>query len=167
MALAALAALAAAGCSGDGDADDEDGKGGDAAKGGKGPSASRTASPSPSPSVTAADGSDTGACADGDCEITVSKPVTFSFKGPDGKEKLSVTKVGPDEVDYTVKRSGGGTVKGGAGGPGSGCISALRPNGGGTSCGQVGKPPAKEDGAVLVQVASGKDGTAVINIISG
>lgn len=166
MVLAALTALAVAGCGGD-DGDGED----DAAPAGKSPSASRSASPSPSPSpspsVTAADGSDTGACADGDCEIAVSKPVTFSFKGPNGKEKLSVTKVGPDEVDYTVKRAGGGTVKGGSGGPGSGCVSALRSDGGGTSCGQVGSPPAKEDGAVLVQVASGADGTAVINIISG
>ncbi|AXK37017.1 hypothetical protein DVA86_01860 [Streptomyces armeniacus] len=160
--------MAAAGCGGS-DGDD----GGDGGSSGKGPSrtagaAEKSGGSSPSPSVTAADGSDTGACADGNCEVTVSKPVTFPFKAPGGRAELSVTKVGPNAVDYTVKRAGGGTVKGGASGTDSGCISALRSSGGGTSCGRVGSsPPAKQDGAVLLQVASGADGTAVVTLVSG
>src|SRR3954467_6654102 len=132
---AALAVLMVAGCSG---ADDADGAAASDGQTSKSPSAQATSEqPSVKPSVTAADGHDVGACADGDCEIAVSEPTTFRFKGPAGTATLSVTEVGPNKVEYTVK-SGSNQSKGGASGPGQGCITVLRANGGGNSCGGLG-----------------------------
>ncbi|MGW7350719.1 hypothetical protein [Streptomyces sp. NPDC054784] len=175
---AVLVVTTAAGCGGSGGGGDGDGEGRDG-KDGAAPSASRTADgatdpaapesarPGAEPSVTAADGDDTAACADGDCEIAVTRPVTFPFEGPAGRARLALTKVGADEVEYTVTGGGGGTVKGGAGGPGSGCVSVLRSGGAGTSCGGVGAVPEAEDGTVVLQVASGSDGTAVVTLVRG
>ncbi|MFB6556356.1 hypothetical protein [Streptomyces sp. NPDC056405] len=120
------------------------------------------------PSVSAADGRDLGACADGDCQVLVSEPVTVRFRGPSGAAAtLHVTKVGPNEVAYTVK-SGHGQSKGSARGPGQGCITVLRSNGSGNSCGGLGdgaRPSARPD-AVVIQAVTGEDGTAVLAIVS-
>ncbi|MER5993600.1 hypothetical protein [Streptomyces viridosporus] len=171
-ALTLLAAVTALGCGGP---DEQDGtfRGGD----GRVPQ-SRSASPSPKPpsagraaraepSVPAADGHDVGACADGNCEIAVSEPVTLRFGGPAGSVTLSVTGVGPNRIEYTVK-SGNGRSRAGVGGPGQGCLTVLRGNGSGTSCGPVGtRPPRAETGAVVVRAATGEDGTALLHVVSG
>ncbi|MFD7403796.1 hypothetical protein ACFV7R_14235 [Streptomyces sp. NPDC059866] len=170
-ALTTLTVLTAAGC-GSPDEDQPDS--------GRRESAAESHSPKPSgspadrtpsakPSVTAADGDDVGACADGNCEIAVSKPVTFRFKGPAGvgTATLSVTKVGPNEVEYTVK-SEKGQAKNGANGPGQACITVLRSNGSSNSCGglgDAGRPSAQPD-AVVIQAATGEDGTAILHVVS-
>ncbi|AWW37833.1 MULTISPECIES: hypothetical protein [Streptomyces] len=162
-ALTMAVALTATGCAGGTDADRTP-----AVK----PSPSATEpSPSagnPSPSVAAADGADTAACADGDCEIAVSEPVTFRFKGPKGMATLSVTKVGPNEIEYSVQ-SDNGRSKAGASGPGQGCLTVLRDNGSGNSCGGLGDSgrPSAEPGTVVIQAATGADGTAVLHVVTG
>ncbi|MDQ8705490.1 hypothetical protein RCO28_23760 [Streptomyces sp. LHD-70] len=122
--------------------------------------------PSPTPSLTAEDGHDIKACADADCEVLISEPVEVSFDGPGGKAALSVTEVGPDKVAYTVK-SANGRSRGSASGPGQGCLTVLRENGSGNSCGRVGTaaPEAQPD-AVVVQLAAGEDGTALLHLVS-
>ncbi|MFE5026023.1 hypothetical protein ACFRAO_22545 [Streptomyces sp. NPDC056656] len=131
---------------------------------------SKASSPRPSsaqPSMSAADGRDVGACADGNCEIAVTKPVTFRFKGPAGTATLSVTEVGPNKVEYTIK-SGNSQSKGGASGPGQSCITVLRSNGGGNSCsgqGDAARPSPQPD-AVVIQAVTSEKGTAILRIVS-
>lgn len=130
-------------------------------------SASTSTSASAKPSVSAADGRDAGACADGNCEIAVSEPVTVRFKGPAGPATLSVTEVGPNKVEYTVKSSGGRS-RSEASGPGQGCITVLRDHGSANSCGRLGKDrPAAQPNAVVIQMTAGEDGTAILHIVSG
>ncbi|WP_150112925.1 hypothetical protein [Streptomyces violaceusniger] len=169
LGLAVLTAVAVAGCGG---SDETDG----APSRDDQPSASRSAppskspsgapSPSAKPSVSAADGRDVAACADGNCEIAVSAPVTVRFTSPAGPATLTVTEVGPNKVEYTVK-SGNGRSQGGASGPGQGCITVLRDHGSSNSCGRVGTMrPAAQPGAVVIQMAAGEDGTAILHIVS-
>ncbi|MFH8661731.1 hypothetical protein [Streptomyces afghaniensis] len=165
--LAALIALtAAAGCGSD---SDEPAKASSSAPGER-PSKSdppKRPEPTPKPSVSAADGRDITACADGNCEIVVSEPVKIPFKGPRGPATLSVTEVGPNAIAYTVK-SGNGQSKGSASGPGQGCITVLRSNGSGNSCGGLGAAgrPSPQPDAVVIQAAGGEDGTAVLQLVS-
>ncbi|MFI6642703.1 hypothetical protein [Streptomyces sp. NPDC050504] len=108
------------------------------------------------------------ACADGDCEIAVSGPVTIRVDGPAGPATLSVTEVGPNRIEYTVE-SGGSRSDNGASGPGQGCLTVLRPHGSGTSCGALGDAarPDPRSGAVVIQVLAGEDGTAIVRVVSG
>ncbi|WP_411093025.1 hypothetical protein [Streptomyces sp. 049-1] len=131
------------------------------------PTHSHTAPKSPSPSPSAADGDDVVACTDGNCEITVTKPVTIRLEGPDGSPTtLSVTVVGPDKIEYEVK-SGNGRSKGGASGKGQGCLTVLRANGSGNSCGPLrGTRPAAQQDAVVIQATTGADGTATLHVVS-
>lgn len=164
--LAASAALAVAGCSGP---DETGGTSARTPQTSESPSAEPSAGrPSAKPSVSAADGRDVEACADGDCEIAVSKPVTFRFRGPAGPVTLSVTEVGPDRIQYTVT-SGDNHSEGGATGPGQGCVTVLRTHGGGNSCGALGNAarPSPRPDAVVIQAATGTDGTAIVHIVSG
>jgi len=163
--LAMLTTLAVAGCGG---------SGGDpgTTSGGPATASSRAVGTprSPSPSVTAADGTDAAACADGNCEIAVSKPVTIRFPSPDRPAKLSVTKVGRNEVAYKVILGTGanrGQTGGGASGEGSGCTAVLYSGGSSGSCGPVGEPPDKQADAVVLQLVSGADGTAILRLVSG
>lgn len=163
--LAALAPLAVVGC---GDSDDADDKSSSHRGTSKSPSTQASAGKrTAKPSVSAADGHDVGACADGDCEIAVSEKVTFRFKGPRGTATLTVTEVGPNKVAYTVK-SGSGRAKGGATGPGQGCVTVLRANGSGNSCGGLGDAtrPSPQPDAVVIQAATGEGGTATLHIVS-
>ncbi|MFG3317621.1 hypothetical protein ACGF3J_06195 [Streptomyces sp. NPDC048171] len=123
--------------------------------------------PSPSPSPSPSDGNDIAACTDGDCEITVTKPVTIRLAGPDGRPTtLSVTDVGPNKIEYEVK-SGNGRSKGGASGKGQGCLTVLRANGSGNSCGPLTdtRPAAQQD-AVVIQATTSADGTATLHVVS-
>ncbi|MFJ5113484.1 hypothetical protein ACIQAD_22915 [Streptomyces sp. NPDC088551] len=159
--LAALATVTVTGCGGSGEA-------GKAASPDGRTSKSPSAQPSSArPSVSTADGRDVGACADGNCEIAVTEPVTFRIKGPAGPATLSVTEVGPDTVAYVVT-SDNGESKGGATGPGQGCITVLRDNGSGNSCGGLGDAarPSPQPHAVVIQAATGEDGTAILHVVS-
>ncbi|MFM9371469.1 hypothetical protein [Streptomyces sp. Da 82-17] len=122
--------------------------------------------PSPSPALTAADGDDVAACADGDCEVVVSGPVVVRFDGPGGAATLSVTEVGRHKVAYSVK-SGAGRSQGSASGPGHGCLTVLRANGSGNSCGRLapGRPERRQD-AVVVQLTAAAGGSALLHIVS-
>ncbi|PSK89393.1 hypothetical protein CLV63_12629 [Murinocardiopsis flavida] len=129
------------------------------------PPPSPSSSPSPSPSVTAKDGTDTGACTDGSCEIAVSEPVAFDLELPDGSAKLAVTKVGENEVAYKVTKDNGET-KGGASGKGSGCTAFFTDGGSNSSCGPAGGPPSATADTVVLQLVSGADGTALLRLVS-
>ncbi|MDI3385170.1 hypothetical protein QIS99_02895 [Streptomyces sp. B-S-A8] len=166
-----LASVSLTACAGPAD----DGKGGDG-KGGApghsrsakpGPRPEPTPKPTPKPSFTAEDGHDIKACADADCEVVTSKPVKVSFDGPGGKTTLSVTEVGPNKVAYTVK-SANGQSRGSASGPGQGCITVLHANGSGNTCGRIdpSSPPDPQPDAVVVQLVSGADGTALLHLVS-
>ncbi|MHC3455595.1 hypothetical protein [Streptomyces prasinus] len=117
---------------------------------------------------SAADGRDPAACADGDCEITVSGPVTIRFDGPAGRTAVSVSEVGPDRIEYEVE-SGNGRSASGTEGRGHSCRTVLRAGGSNTSCGAIGDdgPAGARPGTVVVQVAPGEDGTALLRIVSG
>ncbi|MDQ0385616.1 hypothetical protein J2S54_002436 [Streptomyces sp. DSM 42143] len=120
----------------------------------------------PEPSVSAADGDDIRACADGNCEVAVTKPVTVRFQGPGGAVTLSVTEVGQNKIEYTVK-SGNGQAKGGTSGQGRGCVTAIRENGSGTSCGGAGRTrPSPQSDAVVIQASTGPDATALLHVVS-
>ncbi|MFF2503872.1 hypothetical protein ACFVTY_10920 [Streptomyces sp. NPDC058067] len=122
--------------------------------------------PSSAAARPAADGHDVSACADADCEIAVSQPLTVRFKGPGGPTTLSVTEVGPDKAEFTVK-GGNGRSRAGANGEGSGCVTVLSSNGSSTSCGGApGARPTAEPGTVVIQIATGQDGTAILQIAS-
>ncbi|MEU0926353.1 hypothetical protein [Streptomyces malaysiensis] len=174
LALAVLAAVAMAGCGGSDKEDGAPSHSGPASasrsaqsSGGSSGDAPASAPASAKPSVSAADGRDAAACANGNCEIAVSEPVTVRFKGPAGPATLSVTEVGPNKVEYTVQSSGGRS-QGEASGPGQGCITVLRDHGSANSCGRLGKDrPAAQPNAVVIQMTAGEDGTAILHIVSG
>ncbi|MFJ4329909.1 MULTISPECIES: hypothetical protein [unclassified Streptomyces] len=169
MALAALTALTTTACSSTHETDDEPPR-----TPRTHPTTSRPAaepaspSPSPSPTSAAADGTDPGACTDGNCEIAVTEPVTVRFQAPGdaGRATLSVTKVGPNEIEYEVK-SGNNRSSGGASGPGQGCVTYLRAHGSGNSCGTLAPTrPSPQPDAVVIQATTATDGTALLHIVS-
>ncbi|WP_240434493.1 hypothetical protein [Streptomyces sp. YIM 130001] len=164
--LSVLAAVSLVGCGGGQDeADRSDSPGSGKAKSSPAPA---TSSPpaEPSPSVTAADGDDLAACKDGNCEVTVADPAEIRFDGPDGQATLSVTKVERNRVEYRIK-SGNGKASGGAGGPGQGCITALRATGSGTTCGPTATDaPSAQPKAVVIQMTTGPTGTALLHLVS-
>ncbi|GGL70494.1 hypothetical protein GCM10010095_64020 [Streptomyces anthocyanicus] len=98
----------------------------------------------------------------------MTEPVTIHFRGPaDGsRTTLSVTTVGPNEIEYEVK-SGSNRSKGGASGPGQGCLTYLREHGSGNSCGTLDSTrPSPRPDAVVIQATTGADGTALLHIVS-
>ncbi|WP_055467409.1 hypothetical protein [Streptomyces ardesiacus] len=146
--LAALTALTTAACS---------------------PAHETTATPSAAlPSAAhSTDGTPVDTCTDGDCEITVTAPVTLVFPGPDGitRATLSVTEVAPNTIEYEVT-SGNNRSETGANGPGQGCLTYLRAHGSGNSCGALGPArPSPQPGAVVIQATTGTDGTALLHIV--
>ncbi|MGM9346754.1 hypothetical protein [Streptomyces salinarius] len=116
-----------------------------------GPTASHHPTPEPPP-PSAADGTDPDACTDGDCEITVTEPVTLHFPAPggSGRATLSVTEVGPNKIEYEVK-SRSNSSRGAATGPGQGCLTYLREHGSGNSCGTLDhtRPSPRPDTVVI------------------
>ncbi|MEV5438457.1 hypothetical protein AB0K80_20940 [Streptomyces sp. NPDC052682] len=93
--------------------------------------------------------------------------MSFRFASPRGPATLSVTEVGPNKVAYTVQ-TGSGQSRGGATGPGQGCVTVLRVNGSGNSCGPLGEAarPSPQPDAVVIQAATGQDGTAILHLVS-
>lgn len=98
----------------------------------------------------------------------MTEPVTIRFPAPGdaGRATLSVTKVAPNKIEYEVK-SGNNRSSGGAGGPGQGCLTYLRDRGSGNSCGSLAPTrPSAQPGAVVIQVTTRTDGTALLHIVS-
>ncbi|MBZ6079991.1 hypothetical protein KVH17_02990 [Streptomyces olivaceus] len=127
----------------------------------------RTTAPHPTAGSPAADGQDPDACTDGNCEITVTKPVTLHFPAPgDGRATLSVTEVGPNKIEYEVK-SANGQSKAGASGPGQGCLTYLRENGTGNSCGPLTTTrPTPQPDTVTIQTTTTPTGPGLLRIVS-
>ncbi len=70
-------------------------------------SAAPTTSAAPHPFPAAADGTNLRACADGDCEILVTGPVTIRLAKGLGMSSLDITAVSPAGVDFqSVSPSG-------------------------------------------------------------
>ncbi|MFC8310390.1 hypothetical protein ACFUMJ_07490 [Streptomyces olivaceus] len=128
------------------------------------PTAGSPESPAPAP---AADGQDPDACTDGNCEITVTKPVTLHFPAPGGgRATLSVTEVGRNKIEYEVK-SANGQSKAGASGPGQGCLTYLRENGTGNSCGPLTTThPTPQPDTVTIQTTTTPTGPGLLRIVS-
>ncbi|MGV9986563.1 hypothetical protein [Streptomyces olivaceus] len=124
-------------------------------------------SPEPPAPAPPADGQDPDACTDGNCEITVTKPVTLHFPAPgDGRATLSVTEVGPNKIEYEVK-SANGQSKAGASGPGQGCLTYLRENGTGNSCGPLTTTrPTPQPDTVTIQTTTTPTGPGLLRIVS-
>ncbi|MEV4753582.1 hypothetical protein AB0J86_00465 [Micromonospora sp. NPDC049559] len=139
------------------------------------PTPSPTVPPAPSP-VTAADGTNHRACADGTCEVAVSRPGTIRLGGRAGSgSTLVVREVLDDGLDFdlTLARGGGGsgTLKfkdscgtivrfdrSGGGGSGSFC----------NADGSVLPAPEPQAGVVALQVpGKTSDGAIVLRIVSG
>lgn len=154
-ALALLALLALTGCGG-----------GPERAAGESPTPRAPSSSPPSPTTTAADGRNTDACADADCEVTVSEPVAIAFQGPAGDAELSVTEVGPDRVHYEVT-AGEGRSSGGADGPGWGCYTVLGEDSSSNGCGPAAPAPDAAPGTVVLHLTTAPDGTATVRISSG
>ncbi|MFD5965121.1 hypothetical protein ACFW5W_02180 [Streptomyces sp. NPDC058783] len=132
-----------------------------------GPTASHPPTPEPPP-PSAADGTDPSACADGDCEIKVTEPVTLHFPAPggSGRATLSVTEVGPNKIEYEVK-SGNNSSRGAATGPGQGCLTYLREHGSGNSCGTLDHTrPSSRPATVVIQATTSTDGTTLLHVVS-
>lgn len=164
-AVAALLALAGTGCS-----DSDDGGGGNSGKnsgkdsGDAGPSASKTPAPAPS----ASDGTDIAACADGDCEIAVPEPVTVPLKVFDGPAEIAVTKVAKDAIGYRVTlgtKNNGTETSSEIKGENTACTATIHQGGSSGSCGPAGEPPSGERGAVVMRLATGEDGTAILRLV--
>ncbi|MBF8186025.1 hypothetical protein ITP53_09755 [Nonomuraea sp. K274] len=97
----------------------------------------------------------------------MSEPVTIRFDSPDGPVKLSLTKVRENEVGYLVT-SGSNQTSGDTSGDGSSCVAVFSGSGSRSACGMVvRKPPARKDGAVVLQVVAQADGTAILRLVSG
>ncbi|MEQ4304116.1 hypothetical protein ABNF97_22505 [Plantactinospora sp. B6F1] len=130
------------------------------------PAPDAATTPAPVRIAAAADGRRYAACADGTCEVAVSKPVRIRVDGG----TFSVTKVKRDvQIDFKL------TMSTGAGGSGTlkscGVTKFYLGGGGGAiTCGADGVPkrPAPERGALLVQLAGWTaDGAGVLRLVSG
>ncbi|MGJ3562182.1 hypothetical protein ACR6C2_44445 [Streptomyces sp. INA 01156] len=116
--------------------------------------------------MPAADGHDTAACSDGNCEIAVSEPVTVRFDGLARHHPVRDRgRPGPDRVRTEVRQR---PVQERSRRPGQVCLTVLRSHGSSTSCGGKGdgRPPAARPGAVVIRAATGEDGTALLHVVS-
>ncbi|UJW35760.1 hypothetical protein L3Q67_19370 [Saccharothrix sp. AJ9571] len=120
-------------------------------------------SSAPPAELTAADGRDYAACADGNCEVLLSGPAEIGLSGTAGLRKLLVQAVEGDGIRFETQ--GDGTSSGSLS---LNCISKFYENGGGSSC-STGEQEAPEpvDGVVAMQVADLREGTVVLRIVSG
>jgi hypothetical protein len=160
VALLALLALATAGCSGAQVA-------GHAAPADSAAVTTAAAAPPPAPATSttappaAADGTDVGACADSNCEIAVSGPVSIPLSGYAGLTELDIAGVDADRIRFkSVSRNGSGE-----GSTGPGCSVVLAESSGSSFCGTGERPTAlgKSKG-VQIRVKSIDGGTAVVGL---
>jgi hypothetical protein len=162
-----LAALLAAGCG------TQSGGGGDAdrrptARESSGePGRTPTASPSPPRKPTASDGTRYAACADGTCEVAVSRPVDIAVDG--GTLEVTEVKAG-DKVEFELTPASGagssGTLKG------CGTVLQVYPGGGGARSsvceeGEIPDAPEPVPGIFQMQMAGWDDDhAAVLRLVS-
>jgi PBP1b-binding outer membrane lipoprotein LpoB len=80
----------------------------------------------------AADGTDTAACAHGNCEVEVHAPQRIKLTGQGDVVTLTIDRVGAAGVDFTTTSTDGGTSTGSIQG---GCTLTFYSGGGGSTCG--------------------------------
>lgn len=116
--------------------------------------------------MRAADGTNVAACADGNCEVAISRPVAITLSGTGDVDTLTVTKVGPDGFDFKTSAKDGGT---GSGNLARGdCVSTSWGGGGGLTCGKDLDPAERQDGVLAMQIVGKTDqGALVLRIVSG
>jgi hypothetical protein len=148
--LVLLTALAVAGCGASPD------RAGTAPSGDE--SSTRAAAP-----VTAADGTNVAACADGNCEILVSGPIDIELNEHGGLTRLSVVEVGPSGLGFTTTTPGGS----GSGEIQGDCTLTFFEGGQGSSCGGDQAPPQKRTGVLAMQLGDRVDGGVVLRLVSG
>ncbi|MET7991647.1 hypothetical protein ABZU76_12125 [Amycolatopsis sp. NPDC005232] len=112
----------------------------------------------------AADGRNYAACADGNCEVLVTKPVDLPAGGRGDVDTLSITRIGPGGVDYELKSAHGS----GSGNLTTGCVSTFYEGGGGSACysGDVPRPEA-QTGVLAVRLTGAPAVGAVVQLVSG
>ncbi|MGA6167299.1 hypothetical protein [Amycolatopsis magusensis] len=130
---------------------------------GANPEPAATQSSAPPAELTAADGRDYAACADGNCEVLLGGPAEIGLNGIAGLHKLLVKAVDGEGIHFETQ--GDGTSSGSLS---LNCISQFYENGGGSSC-STGEQSAPQpvDGVIAMQVAGLREGTAVLRIVSG
>ncbi|SDK01170.1 hypothetical protein SAMN04488074_10424 [Lentzea albidocapillata subsp. violacea] len=121
---------------------------------------------SAAPTLTAADGANYAACADGTCEVTIPGPVDIAVQS----HTFSVTEVTADGITFAVAYGGyelGASPKASCG---NAYVFRLGESAGGMtggSCGDPAKPPAAVPGAFVVQLAAVSEGMAVLRMVAG
>ncbi|MEV0068273.1 MULTISPECIES: hypothetical protein [unclassified Amycolatopsis] len=112
----------------------------------------------------AADGRNYAACADGNCEVLVTKPVDLPAGGRGNVDTLAITRIGPGGVDYELKGAHGS----GSGNLTTGCVSTFYEGGGGSACysGDVPQPDA-QTGVLAVRLTGASAVGAVVQLVSG
>ncbi len=123
-----------------------------------------TVSPA-SPTLTAADGVNYAACADGTCEVTVPGPVDIAVQG----HTLSVTEVTADGITFTVAQGGyrfTATPKASCGNVYLFYLSETSGSMTGGTCGDPATPPTAVPGALAVQLAAVSGGVALLRMVA-
>jgi hypothetical protein len=114
--------------------------------------------------LTAADGADVTACADGNCEVLLESATTVPVPGG----TLSLTLVGDDRVEYEVSIKGSN----GSGSAEGNCVSTftLDGTGSGSTC-YAGEGPAPDPeprpGEMAMVIAGQDSGTPVLRLVTG
>lgn len=117
--------------------------------------------------VAAADGTNLDACADGNCEVELSGPVTIPLSGQGGGlVALEVDRLGDSGIEFTTSTSAGSA---GSGELAEGCTLTFYEGGGGSSCVSGGEPPRpeRETGVLAMQLTAVSDGTVVLLLVAG
>jgi hypothetical protein len=129
-----------------------------------------TAEPTTSTLPPAADGTDLAACADGNCEVAVSRPVDIPLTGQGGITTLSVDELTSDGFSFSATSNGGGSRSGSLSGACTATFSSTA-NGSGLSsmCTAGQEPPAasREPGVLSLQLLSATDDGVVVRLVSG
>lgn len=116
--------------------------------------------------VTAADGTNLAACADGNCEVRVSMSDHITLTGEGDLTAITVQKIDTaDGLSFTATTTGGGGSSSGS--VQHGCTLTFYAGGGGSSCGGSQDAPDPETGVLAMQLVGQRGATAVLRLVSG
>lgn len=121
------------------------------------------------PPPTAADGADFTKCADGQCEVAITAPVTINVAG----HSFVVKSVGADGLEFDLSLASGGSASGTLKGT-CGSIMTFYTNGTGGGAGTFCNPdngpqpaPVLQPGLFQLQLAGLNDHQAVVRMVAG